>query len=82
MSDHTYKSISNGQDYIYKRKDGGATWCYGKVEEDSNFSIVCGNEKYDGIAADVDTAINNTWFKVCKHLENNYRKDIEQIESC
>ena len=82
MSDHTYKSVSNNQDYTYKRKDGGTTFCYGKVEEDSNFSIVCDDENHDGIANDVDTKINNTWYKVCKHLESNYRKDIEQIEAC
>lgn len=82
MSDNTNKSENGGQDYVYKRKDGGTTFCYGEVEENSNFSIVCDDENHDGIADDVDTAISNTWFKVCKHLEKNYRKDIEQIQSC
>ena len=38
--------------YIYKRKDGGTTHCYGYVEETSNFSLVCENEYNDGIVAD------------------------------
>ena len=38
--------------YIYKRKDGGTTDCYGYVEETSNFSLVCENEYNDGIVAD------------------------------
>ena len=38
--------------YIYKRKDGGTTHCYGYVKETSNFSLVCENEYNDGIVAD------------------------------
>lgn len=68
-------------DYIYLRKDGGETYCYGTVEEDSNFEISCANPAYDGVAADVATDIHNTWLKVCHYLETNYRPDIEQIEA-
>lgn len=69
-------------DYIYKRNDGGTTYCYGTVQEGANFSLVCDDEYMDGIAADVDTDENNTWRKVCKYLENNYNSKIEQIEEC
>jgi predicted AlkP superfamily phosphohydrolase/phosphomutase len=69
-------------DYKYKRADGDEVYCYGKIEEDSNFSIVCDDEDYDGIAADIDATIYNTFRKVCKYLEANYRADIAQIETC
>lgn len=69
-------------DYIYKRKDGGTTYCYGKVEETSNFSIVCDNEYKDGIFTDNDPEKNNTWRKVCMYLEANYDSQIEEITSC
>ena len=42
MSDNTNKSENGGQDYVYKRKDGGTTFCYGEVEENSNF-LFCTN---------------------------------------
>lgn len=44
--------------YIYKRKDGGTTDCYGYVEETSNFSLVCENEYNDSIVADYECAAN------------------------
>ena len=68
--------------YVHKRKDGGEIHCYGHVEEDSNFSLACDNEEYDTIVTDIDTTKTNTWFKVCNYLLNNYRSDIEQIETC
>tara|TARA_R110002020_G_scaffold60316_1_gene163596 strand:- start:522 stop:743 length:222 start_codon:yes stop_codon:yes gene_type:complete len=69
-------------DYIYKRPDGGTTHCYGKIEDDSNFELVCADEDYDGIADDVDAEELNTWKKVCDYLYENYRKDVEEIVSC
>ena len=69
-------------DYIYKRKDGGTTYCYGDIEEDSNFHLACDDEEYDTVACTIDTNEYNTWRKVCKHLDENYRHDIEQIETC
>lgn len=50
-------------DYVYKRKDGGTIHCYGVIEEDSNFHVVCDNEDYDGIACDIDGSDYNTWKK-------------------
>jgi|TARA_R110000868_G_scaffold163865_1_gene396256 hypothetical protein len=71
-------------DYIYKRKNGGTTFCYGNIEEDSNFSLVCDNEDFDGIANDIDVLEDklNTWKRVCQYLEQNYNNKIEQIETC
>lgn len=69
-------------DYVYTRKDGGTTHCYGKIEEDSNFEITCDNEYKDGIAADVDATVLNTWRKVCKYLEANYDSKIEELSTC
>jgi len=70
------------KDYIYNRKDGGTIYCFGKIEEDSNFHIVCDDEMYDGIACDVDAIKLNTWKKVCDYLIKNYRHDIEEICTC
>ena len=69
-------------DYIYKRKNGGTIECYGDIEEDSNFIIACDNENYDTVACSIDTNKYNTWRRVCKYLDENYRHDIEQIETC
>lgn len=74
--------MTTAVDYIYKRKDGGTTYCYGEVEETSNFSIVCDDEYKDGVWCDNDSEVNNTWRRVCKHLEETYDTQIEQIESC
>lgn len=68
------------KDYIYKRKDGDTTYCYGKIEEDSNFSIVCEDEFADGVWTDNEKF--TTWRQVCKFLENNYNTKIEQISTC
>jgi hypothetical protein len=68
--------------YKYNKKDGGTILCYGDIEWDSNFSVVCDNEEYDGIAADIDVEIHNTWKRVCDYLVTTYRNDIEQIETC
>tara|TARA_R110001632_G_scaffold209708_1_gene334497 strand:- start:19 stop:249 length:231 start_codon:yes stop_codon:yes gene_type:complete len=71
-------------DYIYKRKDGGTTYCYGDIEEDSNFVVACDNEDFDGVVCDIDSVRDNlnTWKKVCKYLEERHRPDIEQLETC
>ena len=74
--------VMSNIDYVYKRKDGGTIHCYGVIEEDSNFHVVCDNEDYDGIACDIDGSEYNTWKKVCDYLVVNYRHDIEQIETC
>ena len=69
-------------DYVYKKKDGNTIDCYGKIHEDSNFAVVCENELYDGIAADIEGDKYNTWKKVCDYLVTNYRKDVVEVETC
>jgi len=75
-------NMSNKITYIYRRGDGEYISCYGQIRWDSNFSIVCEDEEYDGIAADIDAEVHNTFFRVCRYLEKNYRKDILEIETC
>jgi len=75
-------NMSSKITYIYRRGDGEYISCYGQIRWDSNFSIVCEDEEYDGIAADIDAEVHNTFFKVCRYLEKNYRKDILEIETC
>lgn len=67
-------------DYIYNRKDGGTTYCYGEVLEDSNFSLVDDDEELDGIVADYTGP--TSWHSVCVYLEKNYSTTVEQLESC
>lgn len=67
-------------DYTYKRKDGGKTVCYGKVEDGANYSVACENEWYDCIISDIEGM--TTWRQVCKHLEKWLNPKIEQIETC
>ena len=68
--------------YIYKRPNGGKTFCYGDIKEDSNFAITCADEDYDGISADIDTSELNSWHKVCDYLYNNYHKQVEEVVAC
>ena len=75
-------NMSSKITYIYRRGDGEYISCYGQIRWDSNFSIVCEDEEYDGIAADIDAEVHNTFFRVCRYLEKNYRKDILEIETC
>jgi hypothetical protein len=70
------------KDYIHNKKNGGTIYCYGNIEEDSNFYVVCDNEYFDGVACDVDAIKLNTWKKVCEYLIKNYRHDIEEISTC
>jgi hypothetical protein len=79
--------------YIYKRKDGGEIWCYGKAIEDMTqeekengwcFSIACADDEYDIelTTIDVTEERHNSWNKVCSILENLNmfkRTTIEQI---
>ena len=69
-------------EHVYKRKDGGETWCYGTIEWDSNFSVVCQDEYKDGIwTGDLGCEPEN-WDQVCEYLEEYYDPKIEQLETC
>ena len=77
------KRFNTPKEYTYKCKDGGTTVCYGKIKWDSNFSIVCEDPDFDGVAADIDgESLSFDWHKVCAYLEEKYRSDIEQITTC
>lgn len=71
-------------DFVYNRKDGGQTHCYGTIEWDSNFAVVCDNEYLDGIWCG-DSGIDPEtvgWEGVCAYLEEYYDTQIEQLETC
>lgn len=72
----------SGADYVYNRKDGGQTYCYGSIEWDSNFSVVCDNEYLDGIWCGDEGFTPKTWLQVCEYLEKYYDSKIEQLETC
>ena len=76
MTKFTYKYAKPNKEKI------PSTLCYGDVQEDSNFYVICFNEEYDGIVADIDAAEFNTWKKICGYLYKNYRKDIVEITTC
>ena len=67
--------------YVYKRKDGGEIWCYGKPIEDMTheekengvtFNVVCDDDDYDTLLATIDLTEerHNSWDKICRILEN------------
>jgi len=67
-------------------KPGGEIWCYGEIHWDSNFSVVCDNEVYDGIVPGLEDGSGEpvtTWQQVVDILARDYGfKEIEQIETC
>lgn len=68
--------------FTYKKSNNETIDCYGDIEWDSNFEIICDDEYDDGIVADIDTTVHNTFKKVCEYLENNYDGDIVEITTC
>ena len=76
------EKVTTQADYIYNRKNGGTTLCYGTLEEDSNFVLACDNENLDGVWAERDIEKQKSWKDVCEHLEKVYDENIEQIETC
>ena len=69
---------------IIKKKDG-EVWCYGVLQDNSNFDVICDNEAYDGIYANGNPKNDgggfSSWQEVVNHLLNNYRHDIEEISA-
>lgn len=66
------------KDYIYTRKDGGTTFCYGKLREDSNIYVTCDSEALDGVITDNS---RRTWHGVCVYLEKSYSSQIEELSA-
>ena len=71
--------------YIYKRKDGDTTFCYGELNEGDNIEITLDADVdgIDGVAADIDVMDpkTNTWKKICEYLENNYSSKISELSA-
>jgi hypothetical protein len=61
--------------------EGRDVECYGELEEDSNFSVVCDDEYDDAVWCDgVDGDL--TWENVVAQLQPQFNSDILQIETC
>lgn len=68
-------NIKGGVNVQYKGSDVD---CYGKPEDCCTYLVCCDDEMYDGIIADYEGAF--TWGSVVRHVVNNYRADVVQIE--
>lgn len=67
---------------VVKRSEDHEVWCYGEIEEDSNFACVFEDEIYDGIVADIDTTIYKTWEQIVNRICENYNPHLEEISTC
>ena len=76
------KRSGDDEKYTYYNSDGSEIWCYGDIKWNSNFVITCDDEDGDGIAADIESEVYDTWDKVCEYLNENYPYKVEQIETC
>ncbi len=58
--------------------------CYGTLEEDSNFSVVCDDESDDDVWTDGDPAGESflTWEAVVATLQGHFNSDIQEISAC
>lgn len=59
--------------------------CYGKLEEDSNFSVVCDDESDDDIWCNANPVTGNaflTWEDVVACLQKHFDSDIVEISAC
>ena len=81
VKEYDGKELQN-TDYRYKKEDGDEIWCFGQIEKDSNFYVACQDYQRDGIASDMHGHEFNSWQKVCRYLQANYSRDIEQISTC
>jgi len=69
--------------FTHTRKNGGKTKCYGTVEEDSRFDLLCEDEMNDTIwGKGIPVGELVTWREVCVYLEENYCSTIEEIIAC
>ena len=66
-------------DYVHNKPNGDTIYCYGDINENSNFFVECDNEYNSGHVEDVDPTKQNTWKRVCEYLLL-WRSDIEQVE--
>ena len=66
---------------IIKDPEGREVWCYGSVQEDSNFSVVCDDEGNDTIVPGLDSEPTN-WQEAINTLHRMGYMDMEQVETC
>lgn len=69
------------KEYIYERKDGGTTDCYGKLNQNSNIQLACVDEFNDTIWIPV-RGVGNSWQAVCRWLERTHDNQIEEMIAC
>jgi len=58
--------------------------CYGTLEDDSNFSVVCDDESDDDVWTDGDPISGDpftTWEDVVACLQREYSSDIQEISA-
>lgn len=64
--------------------EGRDVECYGTLEEDSNFSVVCDDECDDDVWCDADPVTGNaftTWETVVARLQPYFNTDIIEISA-
>lgn len=61
--------------------DGHDVECYGSLEEDSNFSVVCADEYDDDVWCDGVNG-NLTWETVVAELQAHFVSRIIEISAC
>jgi hypothetical protein len=64
--------------------EGRDVECYGTLEEDSNFSVVCDDESDDSVwtDGDPDNESFTAWEDVVASLQMHYDSDILEISAC
>ena len=63
---------------------GDKVECYGTLEENSNFSVVCDDESYDDIWCDAHPVTGNpftSWQEVVNALSDQFESDIVEISA-
>ena len=65
--------------------EGRDVECYGTLEEDSNFSVVCDDECDDSVWTDADPVSGDpfvTWEAVVEALQPHFNSHILEISAC
>jgi hypothetical protein len=79
---HEKRMGGNMRHLMIIRPDGGICDCYGEIEENSNFEVVCYDEENDGIWATGNHDTNEPfkdWEEAVKWLCENLDSRIEQL---
>lgn len=71
-------------EYVVEYKDRKVV-CYGELQEDSNFNVVCDDECDDNVWCDGDPISGGsflTWEAVILALQPHFESDILEISAC